>query len=108
MSGVGVVEEWASITRWLDSHAPVTAALLIPGSGDDGAVELAASMRTDFPGDLRDWWLACGGTERAAFAEVIPPFYTPYGAAAALRSWRAWMDNEDSSPLDEVAGKAAP
>lgn len=90
---------------WLDHHAPLTGSAFIP-SEDDAAVEaLSVASGLEPPEDLREWWAVCGGTADLAFAEVLPPFYTPLGPGNALRSWqlkeRFWprdLDTEAGTP----------
>lgn len=85
---MGVTEQWQRILRWLDDYAPVTAAALRPG-GDPAAVrELERQTGLSVPAELREWWRVCGGTEDRMYAEILPPFYTPYGPAGSLRCWQ--------------------
>ncbi|MEO6086102.1 MAG: SMI1/KNR4 family protein [Umezawaea sp.] len=85
---MGVLVHWKRIVDWLGEHAPVTGSELRDG-GDPAAVQ-ALSQETGVvpPEELRTWWSVCDGTANLAFAEVLPPFYTPIGPGDALRSWR--------------------
>ncbi|MBY8849741.1 SMI1/KNR4 family protein [Saccharothrix sp. MB29] len=73
---------------WLDDHAPSTRAVFAPPEGPAAVEALVAATGLDPPDDLRAWWAVCGGTADLAFAEVLPPFYTPLGPSDSLRSWR--------------------
>ncbi|MBB5806024.1 cell wall assembly regulator SMI1 [Saccharothrix ecbatanensis] len=102
---MGVLRHWERIVAWLDHHAPSTVSAFVPPE-DDAAVEaLALASGLAPPDDLRSWWAVCGGTANLAFAEVLPPFYTPLGPSNALRSWRLkerfWpvdLDSEAGTP----------
>lgn len=80
---------WTEIVLWLTNHAPTTAAVLrVPDPLDVPALE--SEFRVELPDELRDWWSCCGGTEDDVFADVLPPFYTPYGAERSLRTWQEY------------------
>ncbi len=83
-----VIELWSDIVRWLDEHAPATAASLrVP----DPALDLAGlvgEFALTLPADLVAWWRCCDGTDEDVLADVLPPFYTPYGARRSIEVWR--------------------
>jgi cell wall assembly regulator SMI1 len=103
---VGVFEHWDRIVAWLTQHAPVTGAVLRRPTGQTALRTLSQKTGLTPPEDLRDWWAVYGGTEHLAFAEVLPPFYTPLGPVAALQSWelkrRFWPTG--TGQLDSSAG----
>lgn len=88
---------------WLGEHAPATGSVLRPPEDPSAVLALAQETGVEPPGDLRTWWSVCGGTGQLAYAEVLPPFYTPIGPSDSLRSWRLkrpfW-----SADLDSEAG----
>ncbi|GAA0262918.1 hypothetical protein GCM10010492_75040 [Saccharothrix mutabilis subsp. mutabilis] len=102
---MGALRHWERIVAWLADHATSTAAAFIAPE-DAAAVEaLEVASGLTPPEDLRAWWAVCGGTQNLAFAEVLPPFYTPLGPTNALRSWRLkerfWpvdLDSEAGTP----------
>ncbi|MBB5155035.1 SMI1/KNR4 family protein [Saccharopolyspora phatthalungensis] len=102
-----VTELWTKIVLWLTAHAPVTASALRPPVPPDFA-ELEAELAVELPGELRELWTCCGGTDADVLADVLPPFYTPYSAAEALRSWRdhrkRWTMQWDRPACDYYAG----
>ncbi|WP_253770340.1 SMI1/KNR4 family protein [Goodfellowiella coeruleoviolacea] len=106
-----VAEHWGRIVQWLADHAPVTYAPLIAGSAEQDIVALQQELGFELPVDLRTWWTLCGGTRDRAFAEVLPPFYTPYSAADALDARRMWMkitrDNWGAVEAEPEAGSMA-
>lgn len=108
MSGMDVTELWANIVRWLEDHAPVTAAALEPDPAE--LVALEAEFHVQLPADLRAWWTCCGGTATDVLADVLPPFYTPYSPSAALRAWRGhrelWTARWERPSCDYYAGSA--
>ncbi|WP_433870074.1 SMI1/KNR4 family protein [Saccharopolyspora sp. CA-218241] len=83
-----VTELWTKIVLWLREYAPVTAAALRPPDPPDLAL-LTAEFAIDLPAELTEWWCCCSGTDPDVLADVLPPFYTPYGPDGALRAWRA-------------------
>lgn len=108
MGQMDVTGLWADIVSWLSVHAPVTANALRPA---DPAADLAAfeaDFATSLPEDLREWWSCCGGTDDAVLADVLPPFYTPYGPRRArevreeLR--KTWSAQWDRPSCDYYAG----
>ncbi|GGP70696.1 SMI1/KNR4 family protein [Saccharothrix coeruleofusca] len=92
---------------WLDDHAPLTAAVFGPAEEHSAVAELAAVTGLEPPADLRAWWSVCGGTEDLAFAEVLPPFYTPLGPTNALRSWRLKQGFWPADPVSEAGSPTA-
>ncbi|GAB3295733.1 hypothetical protein GCM10027563_37370 [Parasphingorhabdus pacifica] len=95
---------------WLSDHAPVTAAALrTPGSAPDLA-ELESDFGLSLPAELREFWTCCGGTDENVLADVLPPFYTPYGAQDALEIWRdqrkTWSAQWERPACDYQAGSA--
>jgi cell wall assembly regulator SMI1 len=105
---VAVAEHWSRIVEWLREHAPTTASVLRRPAGKPALRELARETRLDVPDELREWWSVCGGTEQSAFAEVLPPFYTPLGPAMSLRSWELkrpfWSSGVESEAGDPTVG----
>ncbi|RRO12806.1 SMI1/KNR4 family protein [Saccharopolyspora rhizosphaerae] len=103
-----VTELWSQIAHWLARHAPVTAAALRPPLEQPDFVELETEFSVELPGELRALWLCCGGTEGDVLADVLPPFYTPYGADQALASWRDhrkhWTAQWERPACDYYAG----
>lgn len=104
-----VTELWTRIVLWLSDHAPVTAAALRePGPLPDAA-ELEAEFGLQLPAELREWWSCCGGTDDV-LADVLPPFYTPYGVRGALEGWRdhrkTWAERWERPACDYYAGSA--
>ncbi|WP_188317044.1 SMI1/KNR4 family protein [Solihabitans fulvus] len=108
---MGVTKHWNRIVRWLAEHAPATGSVLRSRPDRVGLRELTEQTGLDLPADLREWWNLCDGTDRLAFAEILPPFYTPYGPAAALRSWqvkrRMWAETWIESDAGPSAGSPA-
>lgn len=108
MIRMDVTELWAEIVGWLTEHAPVTAAALRePGSAPD-LLEVEAEFEVRLPAELRALWTCCAGTDAGVLADVLPPFYTPYGAAEALEAWRehrkGWTRQWDRPSGDYYAG----
>lgn len=105
-----VTELWTRIVLWLGEHAPVTAAALSQPSAPVDSAGLAGVFEVEIPSDLCDWWSCCGGTVNGDFAEVLPPFYTPYSAEQALDAWQAhrknWWSRWDRPACDYWAGSA--
>lgn len=97
---MGVIEHWKRVADWLAVHAPMTGAALRPAESLSAVDALVRETGLTPPAELLQWWSVCGGTERLAFAEVLPPFYTPIGPSDSLRSWRLkrrfWPANTDS------------
>ncbi len=87
MAGMDVTQLWTKIVLWLGRHAPVTAAALRQPDPPPDLGRLETRFGVCLPPELREWWSCCGGTEDDVLADVLPPFYTPYGAQ---RSWDVW------------------
>lgn len=108
MIGMDVTELWSQIAHWLGRHAPVTAAALRPPVRKPDFVELEGEFSVELPDELRALWICCGGTEGDVLADVLPPFYTPYGAHQALSAWRdhrkTWTAQWDRPACDYYAG----
>src|SRR5690625_3202704 len=88
MLEMSVTDLWTSIVYWLTEHAPATADALRAPSAPPDVTDLEREFQLAFPGELREWWRCCGGTADGVLADVLPPFYTPYGPAKAMESWR--------------------
>ena len=105
-----VTELWTEIVSWLTDHAPVTAAALRPPDPPPDLVGLEKEFGAELPPDLWEWWTCCGGTDSEVLADVIPPFYTPYGAHRAHEAWSAhratWSSSWDRPSCDYYAGSA--
>jgi cell wall assembly regulator SMI1 len=105
-----VTELWTEIVLWLSDHAPVTAAALRPPSPAPDLAALEAEFDVQLPPDLREWWSCCGGTDADVLADVLPPFYTPYGAHDALEAWyehrKTWTARWERPACDYFAGGA--
>ncbi|GAB2758673.1 hypothetical protein GCM10027174_38810 [Salinifilum aidingensis] len=86
---MSVTDLWTRIVRWLTDHAPVTGGALRSPLSPPVFGSLEAELGTQLPAELREWWKCCDGTSGDVLADVLPPFYTPYGAAKAMDSWRA-------------------
>jgi cell wall assembly regulator SMI1 len=97
---VGVLEHWKRVVDWLAVHAPMTGSALRPAEDPSTVDVLIRETGLVPPPELLAWWSVCGGTERLAFAEVLPPFYTPIGPSDSLRSWllkrKFWPADTDS------------
>ncbi|MFC6089525.1 SMI1/KNR4 family protein [Saccharothrix lopnurensis] len=102
------MRHWDRIVAWLDEHAPLTAEAFVPPEDDSAVEALEVATGLAPPGDLRAWWSVCGGTADLAYAEVLPPFYTPLGPSDALRSWRLkrrfWPADPDSEAGSPTVG----
>ncbi|GDY29186.1 glucan synthase [Gandjariella thermophila] len=111
MVAVGVAEQWSQIVRWLSVHAPTTGAALRTMALPEDVLDLEHELGVQIPDELFTWWSVCGGVSTAEFAEVIPPFYTPYGPREALEAWRKhrklWLDTWERPDCDVEAGSAA-
>lgn len=92
-----VTDLWTEIVLWLRHHAPTTAAALHPPTPEPDLDFLEKEFRVELPEELRQWWACCGGTEDDTLADVLPPFYTPYGAAHA---WKAWKVHREAGDWD--------
>lgn len=104
MNGMEVAELWAEIEHWLRQHAPVTAAALrVPATARDFTA-VQQELSAELPADLRAWWSCCDGTDPDVLAEVLPPFYTPYGMHKSLQEWRAKCEQ---LPVGRAAGRQA-
>ncbi|AHI01379.1 hypothetical protein GCM10010174_10210 [Kutzneria viridogrisea] len=105
---MAVADAWGRIVRWLSFYAPTTGSLLRSMADREDVVILEQEIGTELPDALIEWWSVCGGTEQSAFAEVIPPFYTPHGPQAALDAWRVqrklWADTWDTPDCGVEAG----
>ena len=110
MVRMDVTELWTNIVLWLGEHAPVTAAALLHPSPPPDFAALEAEFEIRLPDELREWWTCCGGTGADVLADVLPPFYTPYGAEQALEVWRAhrktWAAQWERPACDYYAGSA--
>lgn len=108
MIGMDVPELWSQIVRWLERYAPVTAAALRPPAQEPVFGELESEFAVDLPAELRALWTCCGGTDADVLADVLPPFYTPYGAEQALHAWRDhrknWTAQWERPACDYYAG----
>ena len=106
MVAMSVTRLWSEIVDWCHEHAPVTAtALSSPEHAPDlAAIEARFGQR--LPDDLREWWLRCA--EPDGLVDVLPPFYTPYGASGALDAWyehrETWKEQWDRPACDYYAG----
>lgn len=111
MDRMDVTQLWTKIVLWLGDHAPVTAAALEAPVPPPDFLELEAEFGVRLPAELREWWSCCGGTEAGVLADVLPPFYTPYGAQEAWQAWcslrEAWGQRWDRPVCDYYAGSAA-
>jgi cell wall assembly regulator SMI1 len=100
---------WTKIVLWLSDHAPVTAAALRPPAVPD-IVALEAEFGVRLPVEVREWWSCCDGTDGDVLADILPPFYTPYGAFEALEAWyghrKTWSVQWDRPSCDYYAGSA--
>ncbi|SHG49671.1 SMI1/KNR4 family protein [Streptoalloteichus hindustanus] len=107
---MGVTESWARLLGWLGEHAPTTYEVIRPGAADADIDALERELEERLPTELREWWRSCDGTEDGVFAELFPPFYTPYSVTGALDSWRSWRktwrDRWDEPDCDPEAGDA--
>jgi cell wall assembly regulator SMI1 len=108
MVGMDVTRLWSEIVHWCEENAPVTAAAL---SAPDPAPDLTgieARLGLSLPDDLREWWLCCDQPE--GLVDVLPPFYTPYGASGGLQAWcshrEAWKEQWERPACDHYAGSA--
>ncbi|QFZ23307.1 SMI1/KNR4 family protein [Saccharothrix syringae] len=105
---MGVLRHWARIAAWLEDHAPATARAFVPPEGEAAVEALVAGTGLEPPAELRAWWSVCGGTADLAYAEVLPPFYTPLGPSDALRSWRLkqrfWPAERDTGAGEPTVG----
>ncbi|QGK71380.1 SMI1/KNR4 family protein [Allosaccharopolyspora coralli] len=105
-----VVEVWSDIVRWLDEYAPVTAASLrVPDPALDVA-RLVEEFALTLPADLMAWWECCDGTDDDVLADVLPPFYTPYGARRSLEAWRchrrSWAERDEPNGFGRAGSEA--
>lgn len=109
MVGMDVTQLWSEIVLWCQQHAPVTGSALRPPEPVPDFAALEGEFRADLPPELRDWWSCCAGPD--ALVDVLPPFYTPYGASGGLRAWRAqrehWVEQWQRPACDYYAGSAA-
>ena len=100
---------WSDIMSWLADHAPVTAAALREPDPVPDADEVEGVFALELPADLHAWWACCDGTDCEVLADVLPPFYTPYGARRSVEVWRehrkAWAGWEGKN-CDHYAGSA--
>lgn len=108
MVRMDVTELWTEIVLWCRDHAPVTAAALRPPSPLPDLDALETELEVRLPADLREWWSCCGGTDDNVLADVLPPFYTPYGAVSAMEAWqehrKKWTGQWDRPSCDYYAG----
>lgn len=93
MVRMDVTQLWTKIVLWLGEHAPVTAAALRPPTPSPDLEVLEAGFGRHLPAELREWWWCCGGTDGDVLADVLPPFYTPYGAYRALETWNGLRES---------------
>lgn len=110
MLGMDVTDLWTEILVWLRQYAPTTAAALRPPVPHPDLDALEKEFEVEFPSDLRQWWACCGGTDGDVLADVLPPFYTPYGAIDALEAWHGhrttWKAQWARPSCDYYAGSA--
>ena len=103
-----VTQLWTKIVLWLGEHAPATAAALPQPATSLDVEYLEAEFGLRLPAELREWWSCCGGTESDVLADVLPPFYTPYGVGRSLRTWKrlreSWRTQWQRPLCDPRAG----
>lgn len=108
MKGMDVTQLWTRIVLWLGNHAPATAAALRRPDPVPDFAELEERFGIELPSELREWWWCCGGTDGDALADVLPPFYTPYGAQRSWEVWcslrTAWSEQWERPACDYYAG----
>lgn len=109
MVGMDVTQLWSEIVLWCQRHAPTTAAALRPPDPEPDYEALEAEFRVPLPPELREWWACCEGPD--SLVDVLPPFYTPYGASGGLRAWReqraVWEQQWARPACEYYAGSAA-
>ncbi len=105
---MAVADAWGRIVRWLSFYTPSTGSVLRTMADREDVVILEQEIGVDLPDDLHEWWSVCGGTGNSAFAEIIPPFYTPHGPQGAMDSFRVqrklWADTWDTPECGLDAG----
>jgi cell wall assembly regulator SMI1 len=101
---------WTSIVRWLEAHAPASAAAL-HGPVDEAALT-AAEEETgrEWPEQLVAWLRMNDGEGRSGDAEIVPLGYLPLGVDWILRNWRMMVEisEEVNGPEEMAAGEAQP
>jgi cell wall assembly regulator SMI1 len=105
-----VADSWQRIVRWLNAHAPATAAQ-VRGPGDPALVDaLERDVGVALPADLRAWWARTDGFQRGAVEALLPHMHVPLPVADAREDRRTWLRieagvaHEDSAGEDELAG----
>jgi cell wall assembly regulator SMI1 len=105
-----VTELWTEILDWLTESAPVTAAALRKPESPPDFRALEQEFDVELPLCLREWWTCSDGTDDGVLADVLPPFYTPYGAHRAWEAWNThrttWKRQWDRPACDFYAGSA--
>lgn len=108
MVRMDVTQLWSEIVLWCEAHAPVTAAALRPPDPVPDLAAIESELDVELPAELREWWLCCEGPD--ALVDVLPPFYTPYGASGGVRAWydqrKLWMAQWDRPAGDYYAGSS--
>ncbi|HEY8373048.1 MAG TPA: SMI1/KNR4 family protein [Pseudonocardiaceae bacterium] len=108
---MGVNGGWTRLRNWLARYAPVTHEVLRDGATESDLQVLEQEIGVELPPDLREWWMACDGAQEGEFAEVLPPFYTPYSVVGALEAWRGhrkvWLDSWSAPQAAPEAGGPA-
>ncbi|SFD62368.1 Cell wall assembly regulator SMI1 [Actinopolyspora alba] len=101
---------WTKITLWLAEYAPTTASELKQALPPPDMAAFESEFELTLPQQLKEWWSCCGGTESGSLTDVLPPFYTPYGASGAWRVWcefrETWAAKWHRPACDYYAGSA--
>jgi hypothetical protein len=88
-----VGDKWRRIIRWLNVHAPVTAAR-VRGPAEGAVVDaIARDVGAVLPADLRDWWALTDGYPPGAVGRSVrgagPRPGTPAPGSGQSSSWYA-------------------
>lgn len=113
-----LLEQWARLTEWLQSHAPVTVEGLNPPEKPSRVHEAEKATGERWTPELHAWFGLHNGSDQGhAFPQIVPGF-RPVSLAELEVDWRSmvsiWADTteefeqmEDMRPKSQPAGTTA-
>jgi len=105
-----VRRSWASIVRWLEMHAPVTAAALHGPVDETSLVAAEAETGRMWPPQLVAWLRMNDGGGRSLDSQILPMGFLPLGVDWILTNWRMMVRISDEvyGPAEEASAEAQP